>query len=237
MSENELEWLAEDWERGLAIVAHPDDMEYGSAAAVARWTRQGKSIVYLLVTRGEAGIATMAPSEVGPLREAEQVASCAEVGVSEVEFLDHRDGLVEYGLPLRRDLTEAIRRHRPDVVFTINHRDSWGGPSWNHPDHRAVGAAVLDAARDAGNPWVFDDAGEAWDGVRFVAIGSSPEATHAVDVTDSFTAGVASLSRHEVYLNNLGGGMADPESFLRGAAEAHGARVGVELAAVFEVIG
>ena len=77
-----LEHVDEDWKRGLAIVAHPDDMEFGAAAAVARWTAQGKEIVYALVTSGEAGIDGMDPAESAPLREEEQRASAAIVGVS-----------------------------------------------------------------------------------------------------------------------------------------------------------
>jgi LmbE family N-acetylglucosaminyl deacetylase len=111
-----LEPLPEDWGSALAIVAHPDDMEYGAASAVARWTDQGKHVAYLLVTRGEAGIDSMAPEEVIPVRADEQRRSCAAVGVDTLEFLDHRDGLVTEGLDLRRDLVAAVRRHRPDVL-------------------------------------------------------------------------------------------------------------------------
>ncbi len=231
-----LEPLAEDWERALAVVAHPDDMEYGAASAVARWTDQGKQVAYLLVTRGEAGIASMPPDEVAPIRAEEQRASCAAVGVTELAFLDHRDGLVEASLGLRRDLAEAIRRNRPDVVLSINFRDSWGGPSWNHVDHRNVGVALLDAVRDAGNPWIFDDAGAAWGGVRFVAFLGSPNATHAVDVSGHLDRGVESLRRHALYLANLGDGSTDPDAFLRGAAEAGGRRMGVRYACAFEVL-
>src|ERR687896_249117 len=91
-----LEPLPEDWERALCIVAHPDDLEFGAAAAVARWTGQGKEIVYCMVTSGE-------------------------------------------------------------VVITGNFRDSWGGMSLNQADHIAVGRGVLDAARDAGNRWIFPE--------------------------------------------------------------------------------
>jgi LmbE family N-acetylglucosaminyl deacetylase len=180
----------------------------------------------------------MPPSEVGPLRRQEQIASCAAVGVETVEFLDHPDGLVVEGIDLRRDLAAAIRRHRPDVLLSINHHDSWGGPSWNHADHRAVGRALLDAARDAGNPWVFTDLPDApWDGTRFVAFSGSPLASHGVDVTDHLDAGVASLRCHDLYLRNLGdGGMSDPDAFLRSAAEAGGERLGVALAATFELV-
>src|SRR5215469_8033599 len=114
-----MEPMPEDWERAVAVVAHPDDLEYGAAAAVARWTGQGKHVAYVLATRGEAGIEGMAPDVVGPLRVEEERRSAALVGVSEVDFLDHADGLVEYGIPLRRDLAAALRRHKPDVVITM----------------------------------------------------------------------------------------------------------------------
>lgn len=234
--ETELQTVPEDWTRGLAVVAHPDDMEYGAASAVARWTSQGKDIRYLLVTRGEAGISSMAPDIVGPARENEQRASCAEVGVTDVSFLDHADGLVVADLDLRRELAREVRRHQPEVVLSINFRDSWGGPSWNHTDHRAVGVALLDAVRDAANPWIFPEEGEAWAGCRFVAFSGSPQATHGVDVGGFLEAGVASLRCHQLYLDNLDGGEDDPTAFLAANARGSGPRLGVELAATFEII-
>ncbi len=231
-----LDVFPEDWSRALAVVAHPDDMEYGAAAAVARWTSQGKDIAYVLVTDGEAGIATMDPAEVGPLRRAEQVASCEIVGVHDVEFLELPDGMLVEGLELRGVLAEAVRRHRPEVVLSINFRDSWGGLSWNHVDHRAVGRSLIDAVRDAGNPWIFRGRGEPWNGVGFVAFSGSPESTHAVDVTATFDVGVRSLEAHRVYLAHLEGDMADPDAFLRGKAEADGERLGVPLASAFELV-
>jgi LmbE family N-acetylglucosaminyl deacetylase len=234
--ERTLQPLPEDWERALAVVAHPDDMEYGAAAAVARWTGQGKDVSYVLVTDGEAGITSLPPDRTGPLRRDEQRASCEVVGVDDLEFLGWPDGAVVEGLELRSDLADAIRRHRPDVVVSINFRESWGGPSWNHADHRAVGRALLDAVRDAANPWVFTDRGDPWDGVRFVAFSGSPQPTHGVDTTATFELGVRSLAAHRVYLEHLGGDMASPDEFLRGAATAAGERLGCELAASFEVI-
>ncbi len=232
-----LEPFPEDWTRALAVVAHPDDMEYGAAGAVARWTAQGRQVAYTLVTDGEAGITTMAPEQAGPLRRQEQRDSCAIVGVTDVQFLGLPDGLLEEGLSLRRTLTGVLRRHRPEVVLSINFRDSWGGPSWNHVDHRVVGRTLLDAVRDTANPWVFTDQAPAWDGIRFVAFSGSPQPTHAVDITGSFDVGVRSLMAHRAYLANLGGAMADPGEFLRGGATAAGARLGVALAAAFEIIG
>jgi LmbE family N-acetylglucosaminyl deacetylase len=231
-----LEPFPEDWSTALAVVAHPDDMEYGAAAAVARWTSQGKTVVYVIVTDGEAGITTMAPEVVGPARRHEQIDACHQVGVGTVEFLGLPDGLLVEGPELRQAITATIRRHRPEVLLSINHRDSWGGPSWNHVDHRAVGRALLDAARDAANPWIFPDAGEAWDGVRLTAFGGSPLPTHGVDVTDSFEAGVRSLAAHALYLEHLQGDMADPAALLRPMAEAAGASLGTDLATTFEVV-
>lgn len=225
----------EDWSTALAVVAHPDDMEYGAASAVARWTSQGKHVAYVLVTRGEAGIATMAPDEVATLRAVEQRRSCDVVGVETLEFLDHPDGLVVEGLALRRDLAAAIRRHRPEVIVSINHHESWGGPSWNHADHRAVGRSLLDATRDAANRWLFPDAGDPWGGVRFVAFNASTSCTHAVDITDSIDLGVASLACHELYLEALDE-PTDPDSFLRGSARQFGQQFGCEYATAFELI-
>lgn len=230
-----LETMPDDWERGLAVVAHPDDMEYGAASAVARWTDEGKSITYCLVTRGEAGIAGMDPATCGPVRMAEQRASCAVVGVDDVRFLDHPDGLVEESIALRRDLTMVIRDVRPDAIVSINHRESWGGPSWNHADHRAVGRSLLDAARDAGNEWLFPDAGPAWTGVRFVAFGGSTHSTHAVDITASIDRGIASLACHRTYLDALAE-PTDPDAFLRGNAERLAVDTPYELAATFELV-
>src|SRR5699024_10256240 len=112
---------------------------------------------YLLACRGEAGIDGMTPEEAGPLRVREQQAACDAVGVTGLEFLDHPDGLISDSMRLRREFTRAIRRHRPDVVLTINHRDSFGPGALNMADHRVVGQAVLDAVRDAANRWVFTD--------------------------------------------------------------------------------
>lgn len=233
-----LEAFPDDWDRALAVVAHPDDLEYGAASAVARWTSSGKQVTYLLVTHGEAGIDGRPPDEVGPARVEEEHASAALVGVDTVEFLDgYADGLIEPGIGLRRDLAAAIRRHRPEVLVSINYRDFWApGSSMNHVDHRVVGVALIDAARDAANRWLFTDAGEPWSGTRLAAFNGSPAATHAVDVTGFLDRGIASLAEHRLYLEGLGEGGTDPDAFLRGSAEATGAEFGVEHAVAFEVI-
>lgn len=229
----------ESWERALCVVAHPDDLEFGAAAAVARWTDQGKTVGYVMVTSGEAGIDSLSPPECGRVREAEQVESARIVGVEDVEFLGQPDGVLEYGVALRKVICAAIRRHRPEIVITNNFRATWGGESLNQADHIAVGRATLDAVRDAGNRWVFADqiaAGlQPWGGVRQVWAAGSPGSRHAVDTTATFDRGVASLDAHRAYIDGLGWEFFDPREFLEGGARPAGTRLGVPMAATFEV--
>lgn len=240
MTAPELAVLPENWESALAIVAHPDDLEYGAASAVARWTAQGKRVGYCLATSGEAGIDATRPEEAGPLREAEERASAAIVGVDAVEFLGFPDGILEYGLPLRRSFAAAIRRHRPDIVLSLNLRDTFGPGALNQADHIATGRAVLDAVRDAANRWVFpellEDGLAQWPGVRAVLFAGSPEPTHGVDVTETLRLGVDSLRAHTAYLAGLGDGSTDPEKFLTAMAEPAGERLGVRYGVSFEVL-
>lgn len=239
MTDGPLRPFPDTWDRALAVMAHPDDMEYGGAAAVAAWTRTGKRVAYLLLTKGEAGIDSLPPDECAPLRVEEQRASGRVVGVDEVEFLDHPDGTLTYGLDLRRDIAAAIRRHRPQVVIATNHRETYGGTFLNMADHRVAGQATIDAVRDAANRWVFTDLADAglepWSGVEHLAVVASPDPTHAVDVTDTFEVGVESLRAHAAYLRGIGD--PDPEAFLRGGAEAVAERFGGRLGVSFELLG
>ncbi|MFE2161750.1 PIG-L deacetylase family protein [Streptomyces lydicus] len=220
-AEPHLSPMPKDWQRALAVVAHPDDLEYGAAAAVAEWTAAGREVSYLLVTRGEAGIDGLAPRECAQVREAEQRAGAALVGVHTVEFLDgHQDGTVQAGTALRRDLAAAIRRHRPELLITLNHHDTWAGVHWNTPDHRVVGRAVLDAAGDAGNRWIFPELADTrglapWNGVRWVAVAGSPHPTHAAEVGPGIDRAVASLAAHGAYIRGLRGPDQDPHTYAR----------------------
>lgn len=214
-----LEEFPDDWTRGLVLMAHPDDPEYGTAIAVNRWTRGGKEIAYVLATSGEAGIEGMPPEQAGPAREIEQRNAIAHVGVSELEFLGFSDGRTEFGLELRRALAGAIRRHRPEVVITLNFGLAFGGVYRNQADHRAVGLATLDAVSDAGNSWIFPDLeGEPWSGVRHIAVFADADPTHAVDVTDEdLDAATAALTEHRKYLEGLG--VADVDAHARAQIE------------------
>jgi LmbE family N-acetylglucosaminyl deacetylase len=225
--------IPEDWQRAVCVVAHPDDLEYGVASAVARWTGQGKDVSYVLATSGEAGIDGMPPDETRRVREEEERRSAAVVGVSHVEFLGHPDGAVEYGVPLRRDLAAAFRRLRPDIVVTMNFDLTWGdGGGVNHADHRAVGLAAVDATRDADNRWLFPELGEPWQGIQATYVAASNPPTHYVDVGDTLAKGVASLEEHRVYIDGLGNEF-DPEEFLTNMAGFGGMAAGCDYAVLF----
>ena len=236
--EPELEPLEEDWQRALCIVAHPDDLEFGVSAAVARWTAQGKEIGYVMITSGEAGIDQMSPDECRPIREAEQIASAKVVGVDRVDFLGQTDGVLEYGVPLRKIICASIRQYRPEIVITGNFHSVFGPDALNQADHIAAGQAVLDAVRDAGNRWVFHDQVESglepWGGVRQVWEANSPDARHGVDITDTFEAGVRALEAHAAYLAGLSYEI-DPAEFLEGFARQTGTRFGTRFAAAAQV--
>lgn len=235
-----LEPMPEDWQRLLAVVAHPDDLEYGAARAIARWTAAGKSVAYVIVTDGEAGIDGISPADAAPTRRREQVAAARIVGVEDVTFLGHPDGTVQSGLALRRDLARQIRRFRPDVLLTATCELTYGlpgqDPILNQADHRAVGVAVLDAARDAANRWIFPellaDGSEPWAGVTQTYVMGSNHPTHAVDVTDTLDVGIESLEAHGVYLDGLGRDF-DPAEFLRRMTVRPGRALGVEHAVAF----
>lgn len=231
--------LDESWSRALCVVAHPDDLEYGTAAAVHRWVTQDKTVTYLLATRGEAGIDGIAPEHAAPLREQEERDGAREVGVEVVEFLDHHDGVVEYGLPLRRDIARAIRRHRPELVVTLTQRERFAGGGTNQADHRAVGLAALDASKDAGNRWIFPELAqeglEPWSGVRAVAFTGAPDPTHGLDVTDHLAPAIASLQAHREYLAGLSSDYPAPYVLLDQILGGSGERLGVRHAVLFEV--
>lgn len=208
---DQLESLDLDPWRVLAVTAHPDDMEYGPAAAIAKWTSQGAEAVYVIATRGEAGMADTEPEEAALIRSAEQAASAAIVGVDLVDFLDLDDGIVEYNITLRRCIARSIRRLRPDIVLITNHRETWPGGGLNSADHRIVGTAALDAIADAANKWLYRDAGDPHQ-VDIALVANSPNATHGVDVTGFEAKAVASLAAHKKYLESLGDHpMADPK--------------------------
>jgi LmbE family N-acetylglucosaminyl deacetylase len=186
-----LEPFPTDWRSALLLVPHPDDPEYGCAAAVAKWTRQGKTVHYAFACRGEAGIAGMPPEQAGPLREAEQRRSGDIVGVHDLQFWDFPDSQIRNTPELRAKIAEAIIALAPDVVLTIYSGPEWAPGAPNQRDHiefsNAV-AAAYDSLRDPPR-WLFEN---------------GPDVTHAEVIDDDcFDRAVASLAAHEVYLSVL----------------------------------
>src|SRR4029079_13620422 len=132
-------------ERALCVAAHPDDLDFGSAGTVAKWTSAGTNVTYCILTDGDAGgfDPDMSREETRSLRQAEQRAAANAVGVTDVRFLGYPDGRVEFSLELRRDLSRVIRQVRPRRVVTQpperNHERIYA----SHPDHLATGEAAL----------------------------------------------------------------------------------------------
>ena len=204
----------DDVQRVLCVFAHPDDADFGAAGTIARWVSEGLEVSYVLVTRGDTGGFDETPREQMPLlREAEQRAAAAAVGVKQVEFLDgYTDGIVTPSIELRRELTGVIRRYRPDRILTsspLRRWDRFAGPS--HPDHLAVGEAVTCAVYpDARNPFAYPELGEAWT-VREIWYLGGPNPDHAVDITDFFDRKMAALGAHTTQVSH----MTDLEKWMR----------------------
>lgn len=224
------------FQRVLCVVAHPDDVEYGTSSAVATWTSQGIEVAYLLLTRGEAGMDASPPDRTAELRVREQVAGSAAVGVSQVDFLHYPDGVLLYSLELRRDIAREIRRFRPDAVLV----GSWEVEfvaGLNQADHRVAGLAAVDAVRDAGNRWVFPELLETeglepWS-PRWLLVSGDSRPTHGVDVTgEALERGIASLEAHREYLAGIPG-HPPPRAMISGITAMQGQRMGVAHAVLF----
>lgn len=178
----------EDWNHALVVVAHPDDPEYGMAAAVAKWTREGKRVTYVLASSGEAGIEGMDPEEAGPVREEEQRRSGAQVGVRELVWLDLPDGDLAESPTLDEALRQVLDAYPAEVVVT-----TYGGPEFepglpNQPDHIAVNEALAEILAGK-SVWLFEN---------------GPAPTHHVLVKDEdVQAAIRALAEHQVYLSVL----------------------------------
>jgi len=147
-------------QRVLVVTAHPDDVDFGSAGTVAAFTDAGLDVTYCIVSNGEAGGSdrAMSRSEMAALRQDEQRAAAAVVGVSEVRFLGHPDGRVQATFDLRRDISRVIRQVRPERVLTQSPERDLGFVYASHPDHLAAGEAALDAVYpDARNPFAHPE--------------------------------------------------------------------------------
>jgi LmbE family N-acetylglucosaminyl deacetylase len=196
-------WSPDDGvDRVLVVTAHPDDVDFGAAGTVAAFTAAGVEVAYCIVTDGDAGgqDRELPRSEMAATRREEQRAAAAEVGVGQVDFLGYPDGRVVPSFELRRDISRAIRRFRPQRVLSQSPERSWDRVFASHPDHLAAGEATTCAVYpDARNPFAHPElleegfephtVGELW-----LMAFNSP--TVAVDTTATFHRKLAALRCH-----------------------------------------
>lgn len=223
------------------MTAHPDDVDFGAAGTVASWTAAGTHVAYCIVTSGETGGFDDTPrSEMRPLRQREQRAAAATLGVHDVVFLDHPDGAVEHTKALRRDISRQIRRFRPQRVLGQSPEINWDRLATSHPDHLAVGHATLAAVYpDARNPFahpeLLAEGLEPWTvSELWMTTAPSRLLNHAVDITGFFDRKLAALAEHRSQTAHLDlRGMLAPE--LTGMAERFGMPSG-RFAEAFHVV-
>ena len=223
--------------RILCVSAHPDDNEFLIGGSVARWAREGREVVFCLVTNGGAGTNAHTPSFAGlvPVRERETREAARILGVAEVVFLGYPDGVLEPTLDLRRDLTRVIRRRRPDVVVCGDPTQRWFGSEYlNHPDHRAAASAALDAVFPSAEtnaifPELLEE-GFAPHRVREVLLAATTAPDAWVDIGDTLATKIAALRAHA---SQVGPGEW-VEALLTGWAERDGKRGGVRHAEAFK---
>ena len=196
--------MAPEQRRVLLVAAHPDDPEFSSAGTVANWVRHGIEVVFVLVTSGDKGTPDreMTGQRLGSMREEEQKAAAARVGVTKVEFLRFPDGELMPNLELRGAITRMIRKHKPYAVITHDPIALFHGNEFiNHPDHRAVGQATVDAiyptARD---PLQFNDQireGLEPHKVKEIYLWGSDQANVLVDISDVIEDKIEALKHHK----------------------------------------
>lgn len=227
--------------RALAVVAHPDDIDFGMAGTIATLTRDGVEVSYCLVTSGDAGgdASTHTREQRSAIREAEQTAAALVVGVTRLTFLRWPDGQVEPTLDLRKAISRVIRQHRPDLVLTQNPERNFERIYASHPDHMAAGEATLRAVYpDARNPHAFPELleeGLAPHAVPLVWVGGSTTPNFVVDITDAFETKISALRAHASQV----GDRDDLEDLLRAGASANAQGAGLapdRLGETFRVI-
>jgi len=217
----------------MVVTPHPDDAEYGVAGTVARWTREGKEIVYVVCTNGDKGTsdANMKPEELAKIREQEELTAAKLLGVREVIFLRHPDQSLEDTPEFRKEIVRLIRMYRPETVVTA---DPYRRYVW-HRDHRITGQVTLDAvfpfARDhLSYPDLLDE-GLQPHKVREILFWASEDPNYRSDITDTFEIKVAALRCHKSQI----GPNPSPEleKWLRQRAEAMAEGEDFELAEAF----
>ena len=190
-------------ESAMAIMAHPDDIEFTCAGTLARWAKAGTRVIYVLCTSGDVGIAEpgMTRQRAAEIREAESRAAASIAGAQQVVFLREPDGLLQPTLELRKKLVREIRRFHPEVVVCGDPTTVWSGADYiNHPDHRAAAQAALDAVFPAaGQPNLFEELAE--EGlqahkVRKLYATAWADADTYVNITETLEIKIAALRAH-----------------------------------------
>jgi len=226
-------------ERLLVISAHPDDIEFVLAGTVAKWVRAGTQARYVVATSGDAGThrRDVDRETLARIREAEQTAAAKVVGVDTVVYLHYPDGMVQPTLELRRDLVHEIRRFKPHTVICYDPTRLYSGGSYiNHPDHRAVGQAALDAiSPTAAMPLSFPEQlaeGLEPHRVRQILVASPQEPDTWIDISETLDVKLEALRKHDSQHD----GRRDLPTLIRGWAEQAGAPVGLQHAEAFRRI-
>ena len=200
------------FERALVVFAHPDDAEFLCGGTVARWVAEGTEVEYACATDGSAGWngPDLSRSEIAAIREREMRDAAAVLGVRDVTFLGYADGMLEVTLDLRRSITREVRRVRPTVIVTFDPSRLWAGRGYiQHPDHRAVGEAVLavvacDAPTRPQFPELVEAGFEPFE-VPALWLATDPhEADVKVDIGETIDKKIASLRAHTSQLENMG---------------------------------
>jgi LmbE family N-acetylglucosaminyl deacetylase len=222
----------EEIERVLVVMAHPDDVDFGAAGTVANLTDAGVEVVYCIVTDGQAGgfDHTIPRSEMAAIRREEQTKAGAEVGVTELHFLGHMDGSVVVDIQLRHDISQIIRRVRPQVVITQSPLRNLASTYGSHPDHLAVGEATMCAVYpDARNPFAFAGMPCAeladW-AVDEMWIANGPDAADVLDITHQLDRKLAALKAHASQHTDPDGLDERMRTWWQGIAEANGLPAG-----------
>jgi LmbE family N-acetylglucosaminyl deacetylase len=195
--------LADDEiKRILVVMAHPDDCDFGAGGTIAQWTAKGISVSYCIITNGDQGgeESDVPLEEMAKVRQREQRDAGAALGVSDITFLNHRDGWLVPTIELRKEIVREIRKSKPDRMVIQSPERNYERIFASHPDHLAAGEVAIQAVYpDARNPYAFTDLKEAgfepWR-VKEVWITSSPTPNHFVDITDTFPKKIAALKAH-----------------------------------------
>lgn len=189
--------------RVLVVAAHPDDVDFGSAGTIATWTDAGLEVSYCIATDGDAGgfDPAVPRSAIAGIRQDEQRKAAAAVGVTDVEFLGYPDGQLVVSVALRRDITRAIRRARPDRVVVPSPQRDLRNVYVSHPDHQATGEAALcaiypDARNPYAHPELLAEGLEAHTVPEVWITSSNDRADHYVDITGTFHRKIAALRAH-----------------------------------------